>query len=424
MSTSPHVVILAGGLSHERDVSIRSGRRVAEALRAAGHTVDVLDVDANLIPTLSASQPDLVWPLLHGASGEDGSLRDILELLDLNYLGTRPRESRIGWNKPVAKSVLSAAGISTPQYVTLPQSLFRELGAQSVMGAVVSKLGLPLVVKPARGGSALGVTLVKDASALPQALVDCFAYSELALIERAVSGTEVAVSVIDTPSGIEALPPVEIVTDGPYDYDARYNPGRTQYFTPARLSADLIAEVQSTAITAHKALGLRHISRTDMIIGEDGTIWFLEVNVAPGMTETSLLPQSVVATGSSLAAVYSGWVEAVLADTPAPEFESSVSAVPVLDSDATGPDSTPASKSPEFPLSDAEANVISDSVGESITDSDPEPPVSSLDGDPVTPTQGATSTTESVTPAEQPDDIFAASNESDPTAHMHGNELF
>jgi len=270
--------------------------------------VEVLDVDAALIPSLKAKKPDLVWPLLHGASGEDGSLRDILELLDLPYLGTRPRESRVAWNKPVAKSVLASAGIATPQYVTLPQSLFRELGAKSVMEAVVSKIGLPLVVKPARGGSALGVTLVNDAARLPQALVDCFAYSELAMIEKAVTGTEVAVSVVETARGVEALPTVEIVTDGPYDYDARYNPGRTQYFTPARLDSKITAAVQETAVTAHKALRLRHISRTDLIVDSEGTVWFLEVNVAPGMTETSLLPQSILASGESLSEVYLDWV--------------------------------------------------------------------------------------------------------------------
>lgn len=317
MSTTPHVVILAGGLSHERDVSLRSGRRVAEALRSAGVSVDVLDVDANLIPRLKSQQPDLVWPLLHGASGEDGSLRDILELLDIPYLGTRPRESRVAWNKPVAKSVLSAAGVATPAYVTLPQSLFRELGAKSVMEAVVEKIGLPLVVKPARGGSALGVTYVEDASRLPQAFVDCFAYSDLALIEKAVVGTEVAVSVVETTSGIKALPPVEIVAEGPYDYDARYNPGRVQYFTPARFDEAGTAAVQDAAISAHKALGLRHISRTDLIVDAQGVIWFLEVNVAPGMTETSLLPQSILASGEHLSDVYLSWVKAILAgDSP------------------------------------------------------------------------------------------------------------
>lgn len=139
MSSHPFVVILAGGLSHERDVSLRSGRRVAEALRSTGMTVSVVDVDAQLLPRLQSHRPDLVWPLLHGASGEDGSIRDVLELLDLPYLGTRPRESRVAWNKPVAKAVLAAAGVLTPSYVTLPQSLFRELGARSVMEPVTAK---------------------------------------------------------------------------------------------------------------------------------------------------------------------------------------------------------------------------------------------------------------------------------------------
>lgn len=311
MSSHPFVVILAGGLSHERDVSLRSGRRVAEALRSTGMTVSVVDVDAQLLPRLQSHRPDLVWPLLHGASGEDGSIRDVLELLDLPYLGTRPRESRVAWNKPVAKAVLAAAGVLTPSYVTLPQSLFRELGARSVMEPVTAKLGLPLVVKPAQGGSALGVTLVTSAEQLPQALVDCFAYGDLALIEEAITGTEVSVSVVESPD-VTALPAVEIITDGPYDYDARYNPGRTQYFTPARLDPEIADAAARVALTAHTTLGLRHVSRSDLIIDGKGQVWFLEVNVAPGMTETSLLPQAVVASGQSLPDAYSSWVRAAL----------------------------------------------------------------------------------------------------------------
>lgn len=309
---SPTVVILAGGLSHERDVSIRSGRRVAEILRSQGFTTRVMDVDGQLISKLEQDRPDLVWPLLHGSTGEDGSIRDILELLELPYLGTRPKASRVAWNKPVAKAVLSAAGVSTPKYVTLPQSLFRELGAGPVMDAIADKLGLPLVVKPATGGSALGVTLVTDKARLAQALVDCFAYGELALIEQAVSGTELAITVIDTDGTPRALPAVEIVTDGPYDFDARYNPGRTQYFAPARLSANQLEAAQRGALTAHRELGLRHISRTDMIISDDGTVWFLEVNVAPGMTETSLVPQGILAEGTTLAQAYTKLVTDVL----------------------------------------------------------------------------------------------------------------
>ncbi|NMR20423.1 D-alanine--D-alanine ligase [Cellulomonas fimi] len=310
---SPRVVVLAGGISHERDVSLRSGRRVAEALRSAGMEVTVHDVDADLIPALTDTHPDVVWPVLHGATGEDGSVRDVVELLGLRYVGTGPRGSRVAWSKPIAKTVVSRAGLSTPDFVTLPQSLFRELGAGRVLEAVVARLGLPLVVKPSRGGSALGVTLVRDAAALPRAMVDAFAYGDTALVERAVTGRELAVSVIEETDGPRALPAVEIVTDGPYDYDARYNPGRTEYFAPARLTEPETAAVMSAAVEAHRALGLRHLSRTDLILDEAGVPQFLEVNVAPGMTETSLFPQAAVAGGLDLPSLYRGLVTRALA---------------------------------------------------------------------------------------------------------------
>ncbi|QTE31665.1 D-alanine--D-alanine ligase [Pengzhenrongella sicca] len=311
------VVVLAGGLSHERDVSLRSGRRVADALRTAGIEVSVHDVDADLIAALTEAGPDLVWPLLHGASGEDGSVRDVLELLGLPYLGTGPRSSRVAWSKPIAKTVAARAGLSTPDFVTLPQSLFRELGAGRVLAALLRRFALPLVVKPSHGGSALGVTLVQDPADLPRAMVDAFAYGDTALIEQAVVGRELAVSVITDAAGPRALPAVEIVTDGPYDYDARYNPGRTEYFAPARLTASEAAAVAEVAVTAHRALGLRHISRTDLILDGDGVPQFLEVNVAPGMTETSLLPQAAVAGGHDLPTLYRDLVEVALADLSA-----------------------------------------------------------------------------------------------------------
>lgn len=311
---SPRVVILAGGLSHERDVSLRSGRRVADALRSAGADVTVHDVDADLVPALTDTRPDLVWPLLHGAGGEDGSVRDVLELLGVRSLGTGPRASRVAWNKPIAKTFVERAGIATPQFVTLPQSLFRELGATRVLDAVVGRLGLPLVVKPATGGSALGVTLVRTAADLPRAMVACFAYGDTALIERAVDGTEVTVGVVEVDGEPAALPAVEVVTDGPYDYDARYNPGRTEYFAPARLDPERAQRAADVAVAAHRALGLRHLSRTDLIVDADGEPWFLEVNVAPGMTETSLLPQAAEAGGHHLPTLYRQLVEAALRD--------------------------------------------------------------------------------------------------------------
>ncbi|MGC0272846.1 D-alanine--D-alanine ligase family protein [Pseudactinotalea sp. Z1739] len=304
-TTTPlDVLILAGGLSHERDISIRSGRRVAEALRSAGLTANVSDVDPGLLASLRSTRPDVVWPLLHGSTGEDGSIRDLLELVGVRYVGTDPAGSRIAWNKPVAKTLMARAGAATPEFATLPQSLFREAGAHTVLGAVLDRLGLPLVVKPAQGGSALGVSLVTEADQLPQAMVACFSYGDVALIERAISGTEVAVSVVDLGTGPQVLPVVEIATDGAYDYDARYNAGRTEYFVPARLSPETTRAAGDLALLAHEQLGLAHISRTDMIVDSAGTPWFLEVNVAPGMTETSLLPQAADASAHPPAELY------------------------------------------------------------------------------------------------------------------------
>ncbi|WP_291377787.1 D-alanine--D-alanine ligase [Demequina sp.] len=303
------VMILAGGLSHERDVSIRSGRRVWEALEERGIRATVHDVDTTLLPNLQSLDDAVVWPLLHGASGEDGSLQALLELVDAPFVGTGSREARVAWVKPVAKAVFSRAGVSTPDYVTLPQSLFREVGAEHVLSALLSKFPLPLVVKPARGGSALGVSLVTEADDLAQAMVRCFAYGDQAMIERAVSGTEVAVSVVGHDDQAKVLPAVEIVCDGPYDYDARYNPGRVEYFAPSRLEPAQVAAVEEAALAVHRTMGLRDLSRIDMIVDAAGVAQVIDINVAPGMTETSLFPQAVEASGEELGALYARIVE-------------------------------------------------------------------------------------------------------------------
>lgn len=319
--TAPRILVVAGGLSHEREVSLRSGRRVADTLRESGCDVRVADLDAGLLPALRDDPPDLVWPLLHGASGEDGSVRDVLEVLGVRYLGSVPGACRMAYDKPVAGGVVAAAGLCVPESFALPHSVFRELGAGAVLDAVVGRLGLPLVVKPARGGSALGVTVVDDPDRLPRAMVDCFAYDDVALLQRAVRGVEVAVSVVDTGTGPRTLPAVEIVPAGAaYDYAARYTAGGTEYFAPARLGASTADEVARTALAVHEALGLRDVSRTDLVVtgdvggdvGERAEVWFLEVNVAPGMTETSLLPQAVEAAGENLAGVYRALVDAAL----------------------------------------------------------------------------------------------------------------
>lgn len=289
------VAILAGGLTHEREVSLHSGRRMASVLREAGFHVKMLDVDAGLLHTLAAMSPDVVWPLVHGSTGEDGSLQDLLELIGIPYLGSRPGACRMASDKAVASAILTRAGVAVPDSITLPQALFREVGVAPILALVESRFGFPLVVKPAQGGSALGVTIVHNAGSLPSAMVDCYAYGEEARIESYSTGVEIAVSVIERDGEPYALPPVEIVTDGPYDFDARYNAGRAEYFTPARIDATQLAAARETAISVHQALGLRHLSRTDIIVEKNGTIRVLDINVAPGMTETSLFPQAVQA---------------------------------------------------------------------------------------------------------------------------------
>lgn len=295
------VLVLAGGLSHERDVSLRSGRRVAEALRDAGVEVQVRDVDASLLPWLADHRPDCVVPLLHGETGEDGALREVLELVGVPYVGAQPAACRVAFDKPVAKVVAARAGLRTPRSVTLPHATFRELGAGALMEALVAALDTPLMVKPAQGGSALGCTVVRSLEALPGAMVDAYAYGSTALVEQFVEGDEVAVPVIDTGDGPRALPAVSIEPDGGvYDYTARYTAGSTEFVVPAKLSDEVAAECARVAVTAHQALGLRDLSRSDLMIDAEGRAWFLEVNVAPGLTETSTVPLAVRAAGLAL----------------------------------------------------------------------------------------------------------------------------
>ncbi len=308
------VLVLAGGLSHERDVSLRSGRRVAEALRGTGLEVTERDVDASLMASLSAAPPACVVLMLHGETGEDGAIREVLDLLGLPYVGSEPAACRVAFDKPVAKSAVARAGIFTPESVCLPHETFRELGAASVMDALVARLGLPLMVKPTRSGSALGCSVVRRAEDLPSAMVGAFAYGDVALLERFVEGVEVAVPVLDDGSGPRAWPAVGIRPDGGvYDYTARYTAGATEFEVPANLSAELLAECGRVAIAAHEVLGLRDLSRSDLIVDADGTVWFLEVNVAPGFTETSLVPLSIQAGEADLGVVCRSLVSAAIA---------------------------------------------------------------------------------------------------------------
>ena len=307
------IMVLAGGISHERDISLKSGRRVADALIEQGASVEIREPDQNLLSNIKKDRPDVIWPVLHGASGEDGALRDILTLTGVPFVGASSQSARLAWDKSIAKILVAGQGISTPASVTLPKETFKELDADGVLKAITSALSLPLVVKPARSGSAQGVTLVKKVDQLAKAMIDAYVYCDVAIVEKLVEGTELAVSVIDLGAGPIALPAVEIEpVEGNFGYQERYTAGETNYYIPARLTKSVAEKAAAMAIRAHNALGLRHLSRVDMIIDAKGTPWFLEANVLPGLTDTSLLPQAVLAAGHTLGEVYHSLAEAAV----------------------------------------------------------------------------------------------------------------
>ena len=313
-STQLVVDVLAGSLSPERDVSLRSGRRVADSLRQLGVSVVERDLDASTIDSWRSSSIDCVVPLVHGAAGEDGALATLLEALDLPFVGSPSSACRLAFDKAVAKAHLTSHNIRTPAFVALPQPVFRELGAVAVLDSVVEYLGLPLVVKPTRGGSAMGVSLVSAAGELPAAMVAAFGYSDTVLMEHFVTGTELAICILEDADGLRALPSISISPpDRLYDYDARYTAGLTQFTCPPALPQEHLVGAVNAALTAHQVFGLRDWSRADLIVDADGRSWMLEVNAAPGMTETSLYPQALAAAGLDLGSTVLRLVEQAVA---------------------------------------------------------------------------------------------------------------
>ncbi|MDR1265193.1 MAG: D-alanine--D-alanine ligase [Propionibacteriaceae bacterium] len=299
------IVVLAGGLSHEREVSLASGRRVAAELRALGREVVESDVDANLMDLLAGLDRPVVLPVLHGGTGEDGALREALDLIAAPYVGSDATACRLTFDKALATPVVVRAGVTAPRRVVLPHDLFRELGAGRIVDQIVARLGLPLFVKPAVSGSALGCSRVDQAAALPQAMVNAYNYGRVAVIEQFVVGTEVAVAVIDVGAGPRAYPPVEIRPDsGVYDWEARYTPGATSFVCPADLPDPVLDQCRAAALTAYEALRQRDYARMDLIVDPGGRPVFLEANVAPGLTETSTGPRAVEAAGASLGEVF------------------------------------------------------------------------------------------------------------------------
>jgi D-alanine-D-alanine ligase and related ATP-grasp enzymes len=233
------IVILAGGISPERDVSLKSGRRLADHLAEAGVETEIREPDELLIDYLATTKPDLVWSVLHGAGGEDGSIQRLLEILDVSFVGAGSESAKIAWNKAAAKSLIKSVGISTPEWIALPKNTFKQLNAKSVLEVVGERIGFPLITKPIRGGSAQGVVRSENAKELAKSMIEAYAYGDEVVIEKHIEGTELAITVVDTGNGPVALPAVEIVAEsGNFGYEERYIPGE-RLFSPQQ---DLIAK--------------------------------------------------------------------------------------------------------------------------------------------------------------------------------------
>jgi D-alanine-D-alanine ligase len=295
------VAVLKGGRSLERGVSLRSGARVEDALERLGHEVLPIDVGPDLVKRLGAERPDVAFVAMHGVGG-DGTVQELLEILGIPFTGPGAAACARCMDKVQAKDAIelagreSGGGLQTPHWFAFNQTAFREFGAADALGRLEETLGFPLVVKPSRGGSSLGVKFARSSAEVPPALVSAFSYDDRVLLERFVDGRELAVSVL----GDEPLPVVEaILLEGDrYDFEARYEIGRTKFVCPAELSGEEERAVTEAALGTYRALGCTGFARIDLILGDEGP-WLLEANAIPGLTDTSLLPQAAEAAGLS-----------------------------------------------------------------------------------------------------------------------------
>ncbi len=297
------VAVLKGGRSFEREVSLRSGAQVQDALQRLGHEVLGIDAGPELVEQLRARKPDAAFVALHGRDGEDGTVQGLLEAIDLPYTGSGPAACMRGTDKVLAKHLMREAGIPTPDFCSLRETSIKELGGAAALPAIEGRLGFPLVVKPASQGSALGVKFARASEELPGALVSAFSYDRKVLIERYIKGRDLAVSVLDGQApGAEpvALPIVEAIPreENFYNYESRYEIGMTTFVCPAELPAQTAGRAQALALEVYKLLGCHGVARVDLMLDEQsGELYVLETNIVPGLTETSLLPQAADAAG-------------------------------------------------------------------------------------------------------------------------------
>jgi D-alanine-D-alanine ligase len=294
------VAVLQGGRSLERGVSLKSGARVREALELLGHEVAAIDVGVDLVARLREAAPQVAFIALHGRDGEDGTVQALLDLLGIPYTGSGVSACMRASDKVLAKHAMRELSIPTPDFFAFDEAAFRELGAAEALPLIEERLAFPIVVKPARQGSALGIKFARSAAEVPGALLAAFSYDRRVLLERHVAGRELAVSILQRDGRPEALPIVEAVPEREqfYDFEARYEIGRARFVCPAELDDEVAERAQAIALALFEGLGCRGLARVDLMLERDGgALHALELNPIPGLTETSLLPQAAEAAG-------------------------------------------------------------------------------------------------------------------------------
>jgi D-alanine-D-alanine ligase len=313
------VAVLKGGRSLERQVSLRSGARVQDALERLGHDAVAVDVGADLVSQLAEVKPEIAFVALHGGDGEDGTVQELLEVMGIPYTGSGVSACIRAADKVLAKHVMRDAGIPTPDFYAFSETAFQSLGAAGALPAIEERLQFPIVVKPASQGSALGIKFARTAADVPQALVASFSYDRKVMLERHVTGRDLAVSVLERGGAPRALPIVEAVPvrhteEDFYDFESRYEIGRTQFVCPAELDGGVNERAEEIALAVYELMGCSGFARVDLML-ESGTeeLFVLETNTVPGLTDTSLLPQAAEAAGIGFDALIDQILDAALA---------------------------------------------------------------------------------------------------------------
>lgn len=291
------ILVLMGGFSSEREVSLRSGAAVLGALIKLGYEAEAMDLKMISIREIEDYHPDLVFLALHGKDGEDGTVQGLLEILNLRYTGSGVAASAIGINKVLTKKLLSFQGIPTAPFVILQKSKFNCTPAE--LQALRQNIGLPMVVKAATQGSSIGTYIINREDVLADAIQSAFNYDHDILVEKFIEGTEVTSSVVGNDS-LEILPLIEITSENEfYDYESKYTPGKCSHIIPARLDQSIHAKIAELSSQVYKAIGCCGFARVDYIVDKAGNPFVLEINTIPGMTEMSLVPDAARAAGIS-----------------------------------------------------------------------------------------------------------------------------